>query len=241
MGRRPLPALALLAALAAAPSAADWLVTRAGSRVETHGPWQVKGKLVVFTLANGSLSSLRASEVDLDASRRQTAMAAAAASAPAPRREEAAPRKRVSVTDKDLRHAEPPAAAQDATQKDAKDGAAKAAAAKGQDAKEAAGLAVTSWERSAEGGHVVVSGRLRNDAKVAATDIVLTVHVFDDAGTRLATAQGTLSATVLMPGQEALFHVDFPSVVTFASLTFEPRSTHLAVEPEPKAANPSSR
>src|SRR5262245_62955767 len=87
---------ALLALAAAAPAAADWLVPRQGNgRVETKGPWQVKGKLVVFTLPDGKLSSLRLSEVDLDASGRATDEAAAAARAtpaapaPAPRPREA--------------------------------------------------------------------------------------------------------------------------------------------------------
>jgi hypothetical protein len=55
-------------AAAAAPAAADWLVLADGGRVETAGPWEVRGGLVVFTLANGTLSSVRASEVDLPAS-----------------------------------------------------------------------------------------------------------------------------------------------------------------------------
>jgi len=232
VGPRALAAAAILAALAATPAAADWLVTRAGSRIETRGPWEVKGKLVVFTLPDGSLSSLRVVDVDLAASRQQQGAKAPAA---APRRATPPARKRISVTDKDVRHAEPPAAS-------AQDSAAKPdATGPGPDAKEAAGLAVASWERNTDGGHLVVHGRLRNDAKAAATDIALTAHLFDDAGTRIATAQGTLSSTVLMPGQEALFDVDFPDVVTFASLKFETRSAHLAVAPEPKAAQPAGQ
>ncbi len=62
---------------------ADWLVTRAGERVETQGGWEVKGRMVVFTQPTGTLSSLRLSEVDLDASNEATADAAAAAARPA--------------------------------------------------------------------------------------------------------------------------------------------------------------
>jgi len=234
MSRRALAAAALLASAVAMapPAAADWLVTRAGSRIETRGPWQVKGKLVVFTQLDGSLASLRLSEVDLAASREPRPAAAA------PRRAEAPPRKRISVTDKDMHHAEPAAA--DAAAAPAKDGAAKAdgAAAAGKEkAKEnESGVTVASWERADVAGHAVVRGRVRNDGKAAATDISLRIHLFDDAGTRLATTEGTLSATVLMPGQEAVFSADFPEVATFASVKFEPRSTHLAVEAEPKAS-----
>ncbi len=69
--------------LCAAGVGADWLVTRAGERIETEGGWQVKGRMVVFTRPGGTLSSLRLSEVDLDASREATANAAEAAASPA--------------------------------------------------------------------------------------------------------------------------------------------------------------
>ena len=60
--------MALLAGLVPLPAAADWLVMEDGSRVETRGPWSVEGRQVLFTLPNGTLSALRASEVDLPAS-----------------------------------------------------------------------------------------------------------------------------------------------------------------------------
>lgn len=61
----------LFAALAfTAP--ADVLVMQDGSRVETKGAWEVKGRQVLFTLPNGTLSAVRLSEVDLDASQAAT-------------------------------------------------------------------------------------------------------------------------------------------------------------------------
>lgn len=50
------------------PAAADILVMKDGSKVETKGAWEVKGRQVLFTLPNGTLSALRLSEIDLDAS-----------------------------------------------------------------------------------------------------------------------------------------------------------------------------
>ncbi len=74
----------LAAWAAAVPAArADWLVTRAGDRIETDGGWEVRGRMVVFTRPDGVLSSLRLSEIDLDASAAATAEAAAAEVAPA--------------------------------------------------------------------------------------------------------------------------------------------------------------
>ncbi len=57
-----------LAVACSLPAAADWLVTRDGHRIETDGPWQVKGRLVVYTDAGGTLRSLRLDEVDVEAS-----------------------------------------------------------------------------------------------------------------------------------------------------------------------------
>ena len=59
---------ALLLALAAGASArADELVTRDGQVIETQGSWEVRGKLLVFKLADGTLASLRLDEADLEA------------------------------------------------------------------------------------------------------------------------------------------------------------------------------
>lgn len=46
------------------------LVTVDGQRIEIQGPWQEKGRLIVYTDATGNLASIRTSAVDLDASRR---------------------------------------------------------------------------------------------------------------------------------------------------------------------------
>ncbi len=70
--------------LVAAAGHADWLVTRAGERIETEGGWEVKGRMVVFTQPTGTLASVRLSEIDLDASQAATADAAPAPARPAP-------------------------------------------------------------------------------------------------------------------------------------------------------------
>jgi len=107
-GRWPLaPLVSILVALAAgAPARADWLVLRDAGKVETRGPWQERGKLVVFTDGAGKLRSLRAAQVDLEASRAETAAAAARAAAPSP--SPAGRRAPVLVlTDEQVAHASP--------------------------------------------------------------------------------------------------------------------------------------
>ena len=83
--------LAIACWVAAATSSADWLVTRNGERIETRGGWDVQGRMVVFTSASGTLSSIRLSEVDLDASAEATERAMATSAMepearPAPKR-----------------------------------------------------------------------------------------------------------------------------------------------------------
>lgn len=87
--------------LCATAAQADWLVTRAGERIETEGEWKVKGRMVVFTQRGGTLASMRLAEVDLDASREATARAAEAAARPAEPAPAPAPRRatRVITTD----------------------------------------------------------------------------------------------------------------------------------------------
>ena len=80
---------ALLGALVAwsaisATATADWLVTADGVVIETDGPWEVKGRIVVFTDAKGTLSSLRLNAIDLQASEATTANGGPATASPPP-------------------------------------------------------------------------------------------------------------------------------------------------------------
>jgi hypothetical protein len=95
-------AVALAAALPAA-AAADWLVLADGSRLETKGTWETRGAMVVFHLPNGTMSSLRASQVDLDASAALTRRIAEEAARPKPTATPAPKRAPVAVlTDADF-------------------------------------------------------------------------------------------------------------------------------------------
>lgn len=224
---RRLAVLAALGGLAGLPASADWLVTREGAKVETKGPWQVKGKLVVFHLADGSLSSMRLTEVDLDASRKATeealrakAEAEAAKNRPA---EKKAPV--LVVTDKDVRHVDPATVA--------------AAGASGEAAAAVDSLAVSNWDRSTDpgDGHVVITGTIANNSTTTtATGITLTVVLVDETGNPVGTAQAIVTSNVLPPGQQSGFRAEFPGVFTFSNLKFEPKSIKLETAPEPAPA-----
>lgn len=68
--RRAAPVVLGLAlfALFAVPVVADILIMQDGSRLEIKGEWRDRGRVIEFTLPNGTLGSVRASEVDLEAS-----------------------------------------------------------------------------------------------------------------------------------------------------------------------------
>ncbi len=53
----------------AGPVSGDWLITAGGERLETRGSWEKRGRMVVFTRPDGTLASIRASLLDLEASR----------------------------------------------------------------------------------------------------------------------------------------------------------------------------
>jgi hypothetical protein len=204
--RLALTAAPVLLAGFAVPASADWLLTREGARIETRGGWEIKGKMVVFTLGNGTLSSLRLAEVDLEASRKATE----AAKAPRPAAPPAAPKKPVLVlTDADVGHVTRPP------------GGAPAESAQGG---EAAGLEVVSWTQveQAEGSDVQIMGSLRNNSTSLATDLTVMVRLFDSDQALVAETPAILSPNTLAPGAQTTFRALFPGVASFVTVTFEP-------------------
>lgn len=90
------------------PARADWLVTREGQVIETEGSWSVDGQVVKFKTLQGTLASIRTSEIDLEASAAETSRRAAPPPEPAPAPPPAPSKKAVLVlTDKDVRHVDP--------------------------------------------------------------------------------------------------------------------------------------
>jgi len=248
-------ALALAAGIsllpAAAPrAAADWLVTTEGGRVETRGPWEVKGKLVVFTAKDGTLSSLRATQVDMEASQRATVEArqalAEAAKAPPP-----APRKSVrSITDKDVGHPDQKAAADAASAANtAKPGDAAAAGAAADKAKpaDAAGkspVSVGNWQKAdrTEKDGIELFGSLNNDGADIQTDVGLTVTLYDDGDGVLGTAEAAVTPATIPGRGSTNFRVAFPGIYTFARAKFDIRSSGLKLTYQPeKPAAPAEK
>lgn len=216
----------LLGIIAVLPASADWLVTHDGARIETKGPWKVKGSQVIFTLPNGTLSVVRKSEVDLDASAVATAGGKKPKSKPAG---DEAPRKSVLVlTNKDIRQAE-----------DANAERAAEAAADGDDEPQAAAPAAarrgvelvsyTSRDSGSVDGLEVV-GTIKNTGSDIAANVTVKVTVIDQDGTPLLDTSAFLRSTGLAPGKSTTFRALLPGVFSlFQEPQFEISSGKVSV------------
>ena len=224
-------ALGLAVLAAPAPAAADWLVTREGARIETRGPWNVKGKLVVFTQTDGTLGSLRHTEIDFAASERATAAewdrkAAPAAPQPPPKRKSVR-----SLTDADFAKPAPaPEGEAAAPAGGEKKGAAEAEKAA---AKAAGKVEVATWQRidRVEGDGIEVAGTLRNVGGEIAAGVGVTIRLLDETGTVVATGEAIPTADAIRPQGVVTFRAAFPGVFTFADAQFEVRSWGLDIDP----------
>lgn len=208
--------LAILGLAIAAPACADWLVTRDGGRVETKGPWKVKGKLVVFTQADGVLSSLRLSEVNLDASRAATESAKIQAEkppAPAP------PKKKLAVlTDADFKKATPQGSTTAAPPEAAPDAPA--------------GLvSISSWQRADQEGGLAIQGTLHNNSDDMVVNAAVEVQLYNEAGDRVGTAPALLTTTSITPKGTVEFRANFPGVFSYSDVKFEAKGLPLDITP----------
>jgi hypothetical protein len=235
------PLVLLLAA--AVPAGADWLVTRAGGKVETQGHWEVKGKLVVFKGANGALASLRLADVDLTASQAATSeakeakekVATAAQEPPKPPERKKSIR---SLTDADFSHkpaageasADDPAKGAKDKDKEKEKGAsdAKPAADEGK-------VVVQSWSKAdrTEGDGIDIFGTLQNTGLTLAANVVLKVTLLNEQKETVGTAEGVLAATSIPGGGTTSFRVPFTGVFTFAQARFDVTNRTITVSPAP--------
>lgn len=199
--------LGLLLIVATTPLYSDVLVTTDGDRIETRGPWEVEGRRIVFTTARGTLSAIRTSEVDLDAS--QAATAAASETRPQPRPVEES-RKPVLVLDQAnvKRHRSAPTPLTDPDVEGA-------AVLPGR-------VEVSDWQESQDAGEELrISGTLENRSDQFATDITLKVTAYDQEGDPVETRPATLAKNSLAKGASTTFSVDFPDLFLTNGATFE--------------------
>jgi len=238
MIRRPAVAAAVALLLApAAPSTADWLVARDGGRVETKGPWQVKGKLVVFTGANGALASLRLADVDLAASETATREAREAQEAAAAQPEPQPPPRKKSIrslTDADFSR-KPPADEAAASPEEAAAPGDEGAKPKEPKAARESPVVVSSWSQAnrTEGDGIDLYGTLQNPGTDLVTDVVVKVKLLNEQNEVVGTADGVLASTSMPAGGTTSFRVPFSGVFAFEKAEFAVSSKSIITTPDP--------
>ncbi|MEM7480609.1 MAG: FxLYD domain-containing protein [Acidobacteriota bacterium] len=203
-------ALVLIVALWAPVASADILVLKDGTAVQTEGEWEVKGRLVVFTSAAGTLSSMRLTEIDLDASRQATQEALRAAMAPpAESSPEERPKAVLVLKDGDVPKAVPPAADGEANEK-AVEGTASGT------------VEVIEWnvDLPSDRDGAVVSGRLRNNGSTIAVGIQLEVLAYDSDGTLLGKMAADVVRRPVAPGRVVDFEALFRGIYNITAAKF---------------------
>ncbi len=216
---------------------ADLLVMKDGTRVETRGPWEVKGRLLVFTHTDGKLASIRASEVDLEASRDATAEAEEAAKTPP--REPPPERSReaiVVLTDADFTQVTQPA-----------EGDTGDLSADSTDQAVAAGVGlagsvdVASWQdlSGPDSDGVEIFGTVDNPRAEIASQVVIEVRLLDENGDLIATQRAAMSSPSIRPQSRENFRVLFPGTYSYDAVQFDVSSRPLTITPSPEDAPPS--
>lgn len=221
--RRSHAYMAIILLSAAAPAAADWLVTSTGEKIETRGEWEVRGAQVVFRTLDGRLSALRATEVDLEASRTLT-------DAPEPTEPKASadssPHRSVLVlTDANLPRARPVAARREVSSTDSETASEDDAAPSEPDTTEHT-VEILDWQDrvDVQENVLLVTGRVVNRGSSLVTDAGLRVRLVDETGTTIEESRGIVAERVLQPGAIAPFTAAFAGSPGFVSIEFEMNS-----------------
>lgn len=220
--------------IVAAPAMADILVMKDGGQVKTKGDWKVQGSVVVFTLPNGTLSSVRTHEVDLDRSAQATAAAreemkrSAQGMEPPPRRVVR------EITSETIPLASPQVLA------------AEAAAAAGEepdesDAEDDSGpnrlLEIADWRRAEQpDGSSEIVGRVRNKTENAVGQVAVRVTVYGD-GEVLKSGYAFLAAPALGPRRETSFRMPLEDVFTYDDVRFDLEGTEIMLRATGSGAN----
>ncbi len=186
---------------------------------------------MVFRTPEGRLTSLRAREVDLDASHARTeashAPAAGIDTGPPTRREGPV----LVITDADVRRA--PVGADSRIESTDEDPEA---------ADEDGGtVEIVSWQDrvDVEANALEITGALVNRGEAVATDTRLEVRLLDADGALLESRRAAIGRPALGPGESASFHASFPGNPGFAAIGFDVRSRGFRVAPRP--ATPDER
>ena len=178
---------------------ADVLVTQDGARIETKGAWQVEGRRVIFTLPNGTLSAVRASEIDLDASRAATEQVHRPAAPPPPPPPPKAPV--LVLTNDDL--------------PEVIEGEADSGQAAPQSPSDREPVQVVNWRRSDTGDGIEIRGTLHNTGRSMAANISLSLEVKDEDDEVVGSSNAFVGSGSLLAGRSTTFRAVLNDVPDF--------------------------
>jgi hypothetical protein len=192
------------------PAVADWLVTSDGTRIETEGPWEVRQGMVVFSRADGSLASMRLSDVDVDASGSEGPPSEPGRPAADPK--PANPEPILVLTNRDIPRAQteslPPSDDRGANP--------------GRGDRRGKRLTVTAWTvvESDAGEPVEIVGRLSNVGQRPAKRLGLVLIFLDRRGEEVGNGRAHLDDTDLRPGESTLFQLPLDHPTDFTAVKF---------------------
>jgi len=230
-------AVVALAAAAAVALGGDVVVLKGGTVIPLKQPMVRRGSTVYITRADGTLLSVRSSEIDRDATAAANQKAAAPApAAPAPAASNPADAARtaavkdgqkakVRITDADVSHPLDlsTGAPEDKDKKDQGAGTAR--------------VEVADYTREMNGGTLVVKGSLRNPGQGTAQNVRLQISAMDEKGQSIDGTNATLSKGALDAGSTVEFMASLNvGDKTVASLRFAPQWT----PPQPPPPAPKS-
>ena len=228
----------LFAAAAFCFAAADVVVLQGGARVELQKPFTRQGNRVLLTGTDGTLMSVRASDIDwkataaAKAARESGGKPAPAVALPPETPAQAAksgregPKARVKLTDADVSHA--PGEGETESEEKPKKEESRSATAK---------LDVLDYVQEKSGTNLVVRGSIRNSGATSALNAHMMVTALDEKGERIGSSEANLSNGLVASGATVTFTATIPvgekGVVT---LRFAPQW----ISPAPPAPAPAA-
>ena len=213
----------VFAAAVFAFAAGDVIVLKGGARVDLRKAPERQGGVVLLTRADGTLLSVRGSDVDWQAtaaarkakgiSAKPEPVVAGSPETPADaaRASREGPKARVKLTDADVGHV----GEEESPTGEKKDAAARAGGGR---------LEVIDYGQERSGASLVVHGSMRNSGSTPAASARLTVTAMDEKGETIASGEAGLSNGQVEPGGTISFSVTIPVAEKFVgSIRFAPQ------------------
>ena len=227
VGRLRVAVVGLCLSFLTIPTSADWLVTNDRVEIETRGAWTTAGDFVTFTLPNGTFSSMRLADLDLDVSRALTEeMANPRSETPAPASK---PKAVIVITDADM----PSRPIGPDPSIDASAEASSSEASVPTPATSRVELEIVDWEQQIDASNATLEiiGTMVNPRANPATRITLDVLLYDEEGSLLSTEPALIDNAYLAPGSSSGFKASFTDVLHFDRAEFQLQSRGFVYHP----------